>query len=281
MCRLYAQISPNALPAVDFLSESGRSLLKQANYRKGDFQQDGWGVGWFKGAGAKLVKSPKAVFKEERRFKTLAKKVSSRIVIGHLRAASNPMRLSQKQLMRAENAQPFSDGRFVFAHNGTVLIPKEVLKFLGPYKDRLQGSNDSEIYFWQFRKFYDLYGSVPEALEACVRELWTLWDYIPKAKRTGKKKKAPYLGLNTLVSDGDGLYAMCCFPPKHPKKSLFNPAVQWGRMSSSFRNGRFVVASEELDKGKWTKFGSAEIVSAALKNGRVAVRRKRFTPGPA
>lgn len=282
MCRLYAQISPKALTAGDFLAESDRSLLKQANYRKGDFQQDGWGVGWFSlknGRRAQLVKSPKAVFKEEPRFKALVRKVSSRIVIGHLRAASNPMRLSQKQLMRAENAQPFTDGRFVFAHNGTVQIPKEVLKFLGPYKDKLQGSNDSEIYFWQFRKFYDLYGDVPQALEACVRELWTLWEYRTKAQRG--KKKAPYLGLNTLVSDGDALYAMCCFPPKHPKKSLFNPKAQWGRMNSSFRDGRFIVASEELDQGSWTKFGSAEIVSAAVKNGKVAVRRRVFTPGPA
>jgi predicted glutamine amidotransferase len=185
------------------------------------------------------------------------------------------MRLSRRQLMRAENAQPFTDGRFVFAHNGTVLIPREVLRFLGPYRDRVVGSNDSEIYFWQFRKFFDLYGDVPRALRACVDELWTLWSY--RRGRRGRDQ-APYLGLNTLVSDGVSLHAMCLFPPKRPKPSLFNPRVKWGRMSFGRRDGRVIFASEELDEDDWSHFRTPEIISATPTTRGIALSRRTFAP---
>lgn len=277
MCRLYAQISAVPRTASDYLAESERSLLRQANYRPRDFQQDGWGFGWFDGSGARLVKSPRAAFDEAPRFKRLAEQIRSRVIIGHLRAASNPMGLSRRELMRAENAQPFTDGRFVFAHNGTVLIPKEVLKFLGPYKERLRGSNDSEIYFWQFVKFYDMYRDIPQALQACVDELWTLWRYLPKSRRG--KRRAPCLGLNTLVSDGRSLHALCYFPDQHPKISLFNPKRQWGRMSLSRRGERVILASEELDATGWSPFKTPEIVSATLAGGGVRLTRRTIPAG--
>jgi predicted glutamine amidotransferase len=275
MCRLYAQISLAPRSAADFLADSERSLFRQSNYRPRDYQKDGWGVGWQDGDKARLVKSPKAIFDEERRFRALAAKVRSKIVIGHLRAASNPMRLSKRQLMRAENAQPFTDGRFVFAHNGTVLIPREVRRFLGPYEDRLEGSNDSEIYFWQFRKFFDLYGDVPRALQACVDELWTLWRY----RRVNRGRKAePYIGLNTLVSDGTSLHAMCLFPQERPKLSLFNPKLKWGRMSFGRRDGRVIFASEELDAGEWGQFRTPEIISATPGKNGISLTRRTFIP---
>jgi glutamine amidotransferase len=276
MCRLYSQISLKPRTAADFLIDGERSLLRQSNYRRRDFQQDGWGIAYFNGAGPRLTKSSGAAFKEAGRFKAAARKARSKIVIGHLRAASNPMGSSKKELMRPENAQPFTDGRFIFAHNGTIRIPREVLKFLGPYKKCLRGSNDSEIYFWQFRKFFDLYGNVPDALEACVNELWTLWGYVKKKR--GGKKKAPYVGLNTLVSDGDTLYALCHFPENHPKKSLFNPKQQWGRMTFARRGDRVILASEELDKDKWGHFGSSEIISAAIKGGKISLTRRPLRP---
>jgi predicted glutamine amidotransferase len=273
MCRLYAQISPSPSSARDFLVDAERSLFRQSNFRRRDYQKDGWGLGWYDARGARIVKSPRPIFDEERRFRALAARTRSRIVIGHLRAASNPMRLTRRQLMRAENAQPFTDGRFVFAHNGTVLIPRDVRRFLGPYRDRLEGSNDSEIYFWQFRKFFDLYGDVPRALQACVEEQWLLWDY-RRSRRA--KETAPYRGLNTLVSDGTSLHALCLFPPKHPKPSLFNPRVQWGRMSFARRDGRVIFASEQLDHGDWSLFRNPEIISATPTKGGISISRRAF-----
>jgi len=277
MCRLYAQISAKPLNAADFLAEADHSLLRQANYRRKDYQQDGWGIGYYAAGGAKVVKSPKAVFKEAARFRSLSAQIKSRVVIGHLRAASNPLRLSQSKLMGYENTQPFTDGRFIFAHNGTVQIPLEVAKFLGPYAASVRGLNDSEIFFWQFRKFYDLYGNIPEALTACVHELWTLWDYCQDRYR---KKKLPYIGLNTLVSDGRSLHGLCHYPAGHPKLSLYDPKQPWGRMTYARRGDRVILASERLDAGSWSAFGNPQIISATLTSGGIKVAKQTFSPKP-
>jgi len=277
MCRLYAQISPRKQSARDYLSDGPRSLLRQGDYRKRDLQADGWGIAFFDGKRPKVVKSAKAVFRESARFLAVAAKVSSKVVVGHLRAASNPLRSSKRELLRVENAQPFTDGRFIFAHNGTIHIAREVLDALGPYKARLRGSNDSEIYFWQFRKFYDRYHDVPRALEACVRELWALWASRP---RKGGRK-APYAGLNTLISDGTSLHALCHFPKDHMRLSLFNPKSEWARMNFARRGDRWIVASEELDTQGWEQFARGEIVSARLSGGRIQLKRRRLKPVPA
>src|SRR5438128_1129735 len=150
MCRLYGQIGPIAQTAEDFLVDSNCALLRQSNLKPGNYQKDGWGFGYFNGSRGKVAKSPRPAFKEPERFTSLASKIRSRVVIGHLRAASNPRNLPHRRLIAIENSQPFTDGRIVFAHNGTVNIPLEVAKYLGPYQRRIRGVNDSEVYFWQF-----------------------------------------------------------------------------------------------------------------------------------
>ena len=42
-------ISPRKETAKDYLAEADRSLLVQGNFRYRDFQQDGWGIGYFNG----------------------------------------------------------------------------------------------------------------------------------------------------------------------------------------------------------------------------------------
>lgn len=274
MCRLYGQILLSARGAKDFLVDSDRSLLHQSNYREGNFQKDGWGFGFYNGEGeARVIKSPRPAFKDVRRFSAEAAKIRSRVVMGHLRAASNPLGLPRRRLISEENSQPYTDGRFIFAHNGTVEIPTEVGKFLGPYQHRLQGCNDSEFYFWQFRKFYDLYGDIPKALQACIQELWTIWGY---CKGRYPKKTSPYTRLNTLVSDGKSLHAMChCYKP-FKLQSLFNPKQNWGTMCLARRDGRAILASEELDTGPWSHLRDPEIVSATILGSGISVRRQSF-----
>src|SRR5208282_1677159 len=142
MCRLFGQISPTAQSAEDCLVDAKHSLLSQSNYKRSNLQKDGWGLGYFEGRQSKVSKSPGSAFKEAARFKSLASKIRSRVVIGHLRAASNPQGLPHSRLIGIENSQPFTDGHILFAHNGTVNIPLEVIKYLGPYQRRIRGVND-------------------------------------------------------------------------------------------------------------------------------------------
>lgn len=276
MCRLYGQISTAPAGARDFLVDSERSLLRQSHFRPDQPQKDGWGVGYFIRDRARVVKSPGPIFQESRRFVSVASRVKSRAVIGHIRAASNPRGLPARRLLGPENTQPFTDGRIVFAHNGTLQIPDEVARFLGKYRNKLRGLNDSEVYFWQFMKFLDAHGSAPEALKACVRETWAIWE---RCKRRYPRRKAPYTGLNTLVSDGVSLTAMCHYPHGNEgQRSIFTPEQPWGAMSLRRERGRAVLASEDLDASGWERLRDSEIISCELRGGRLALRRARFSP---
>ena len=207
MCRLFAQISAAPAASEDFLAEAEFSLLTQSNFKKSNPQKDGWGVAWFGTEGKAMVsKSPKPAYREGSKFRAAAGHAVSTAVIGHIRAASNPRKLPKTRLINMDNTQPFTDGRFLFAHNATLQIPREVTERLGPYRRRLKSLNDSEVYFWQFVKFFDELGDVEAALRSCVRENWEIWE---DCRRNHPGKTAPYTGLNTLLTDGRGLHALC------------------------------------------------------------------------
>src|SRR5689334_904300 len=106
MCRLYGQIGPTAQSAEDFLVNAKHSLLSQSDYNRRNLQKDGWGFGYFEGRRCKVSKSPKAAFEEASRFKSLASRTRSRVMIAHLRAASNPRGLPYRRLIGIENSQP-------------------------------------------------------------------------------------------------------------------------------------------------------------------------------
>ncbi len=274
MCRLFGQISVSPRTASDYLSETPRSLLKQSDARRKHLQKDGWGLGFFSGGRPRVVKSPKPAFVEAARFASAAGKARSRVVLGHLRAASNPRGVPAKRLINLAMTQPYTDGKWIFCHNGTLQIPDEVASLLGPYRARVKSLNDSEVFFWQLRKFIDVHGSVPEAMKACVREIWGLWA---GCRERYPKKKTPYTGLNAIVSDGKSLYALCHYPAKMDHPALFS-GQPWGRMSLFRRGGRVVVASEDLDPRGWKRLGAAEIVSASPKGKRIVVTREQFDP---
>ena len=194
--------------------------------------------------------------------------------MGHLRAASNPRGLPHGRLLGVVNNQPFSHENLLFAHNGTLNIPDEVAKNLGPHARKIRGLNDSEIYFWQWVKFLDLTRSAPRALAACIHETWRIWrtcrDRYPRFR-------TPYTGLNTIVSDGKALHALCHYPyGTEGVHGLCNPTQPWGLMSWARRSGRVLVASENLDGGSWTRLQDGELLSVQAEGGRLRVRSVRL-----
>lgn len=279
MCRLFAQISPQPRSAEDFLVDSEFSLLKQSNFKKSNVQKDGWGIAHFGNKNDPVVsKSPKPAFKEATRFGESASRAVSKAVIGHIRAASNPRKLPKTRLINMDNTQPFTDGRWIFAHNGTLQIPQEVSERLGPYRRKLNSLNDSEVYLWQFVKFHDKLKDVEKALLACVAENWALWK---ECRGRHPDKKAPYTGLNTLLSDGKSLYAFCHAASRGMADcGVCNPETPWGTMSFSLRDNRVIVASENMDRGAWTPFEPPELLCVDIKSGRPVITRRHyeFTP---
>src|SRR5690242_6395649 len=111
MCRLFAQISPEISAAENLLVSSEWSLLNQSRWNKKNLQKDGWGIGYFNAKGKPVVlKSPKAAFKEVKKFQCAAALAHSTAVLGHIRAASNPLGLPLEKLISKKNSQPFTDG---------------------------------------------------------------------------------------------------------------------------------------------------------------------------
>ncbi|MBI4057483.1 MAG: class II glutamine amidotransferase [Elusimicrobia bacterium] len=278
MCRLFGQISSSPLKAEDFLAQESCSLLRQSFANPKNLQKDGWGIGYYVNQRARqavVVKSPRPLFEQKNFFQRLANQTRSKIIISHIRNASNPRGIPKKQLISLNNSQPFHHKNYLFAHNGTVEIPDEVFSFLGPYQKKILGKNDSEIYFWQLIKFVESYGSVPRAMKAAVQELWGIWR---GCQARYSKKKYPYTGLNTLLSDGNSLYALCHYPSANKNAcALCAPDRPWGKMCFTRRGPRMLVSSEPMDFQTWDSFHDPEILILTPQNGSFKITRERFS----
>jgi predicted glutamine amidotransferase len=270
MCRLFAQLAPQTVSARDLLADSDFSLLNQSDGDPKNPQKDGWGLAWFGPDGrASVIKSGRPATEERARFTASADDARSTVVLGHIRAASKGIEIDEA------HAHPFTDDGWVFAHNGTLFIHKEVAAALGPRRSRLKTDSDSEVYFQQFLKFLHEGNSPSQAFEACVEENWRLWSEC-KSRYAGLP--GPYSSLNAIASDGKGIHALCHAAHRGlAEHGIFHPDQPWSVMSFTTRDGRFVLASEGMDGGDWTRLLPPETISAVPADLNIEVSRRRLT----
>lgn len=270
MCRLFGVISSSPMSAERYLVDTECSILEQSRSDPERLQSDGWGIGYYEDDLSYVVKSEKPVYSEVGRFRTVASGARSRIVIAHVRAASNPRGLPKERLISQVNSQPFRYGRFLFAHNGTVNLPDEASEHLGYYRTMIEGINDSEIYFWFLVKELEAGGGVPDALVNFENELQELWD-VCSYKHPDKKR--PYVGLNAIFADGQKLYAYC----RYSKEDVGSPSIclrDQPVFQMCYCPGEpFIIASEKLTKGdEWLLMTSGQLLTAEVKDGLVVHR---------
>ncbi len=278
MCRLFAQLSLSPRSAEDFLLDSRYSLLRQSNGQRGNLQRDGWGLGWHEDGRARLRRSAEPIYQEEARLRLSAKAAVARVVIGHVRAASNPLGLDRARLITEANCQPFTDGRWIFAHNGTLHIPRETAAALGPLRSRLKAQNDSEVYFWHLLKHLKRAGGFHEAAQLALLELWDIWD---ACRKRHPDAPAPYSSLNVVMTDGESLYAVCHAASRGlATRGIFHPRQPWSQMSFARRGARLVVGSEGFDAGDWDLMAPPETLTARVSGGRIAVERRPLSGLP-
>ena len=265
MCRLFASIGIGN--ADEFLREKECSLLAQSNSDPEHLQQDGWGVASFSN-GWRVLRSTTPVF-DDPGFSGI--EAEGRIVIAHIRRASNPLNLPIEELRAPENIQPYRYGNIVFAHNGTIKIPEEMHPYLGEFSAMVQGKNDSEIYFWLLIKNLETAGDLKEVVLRTVADLNDAWKDVPEEKK--ERLKAPYRGLNFVMSDGKKLYAYC----RHDAVEGAGPTLcykdaPYYQMVYREENGGFVVASERMDNGEWKEMGDGEMLVAEIEKGEVNIK---------
>ena len=270
MCRLFGMLSLVATDAMKYLLEDPCSLYAQSSANRRRLQGDGWGIGFYVDGAVDLVKSDRPVYDDHERFKSAVRRADSKIVLAHIRRASNPRRIPREKIISIENSQPFNHQNYLFAHNGTVTIPEEVAGSLGEWKQRIAGLNDSEAYFWYIMKVMADGSSFRKALRRFEKDLEQLWR---RNRGTYPGTVRPYVGLNALLSDGETLYAYCKY---HEGDESMRSACLGDQpifqMSYLVSPTRLVVASEKTNReDDWKPLKTGQLLTGMIMNREVSI----------
>lgn len=270
MCRLLGMLSTPAASPEPWLVSTDRSLLRQSHQSEKTAQRDGWGIGWYQATRtARLELGVGGAFEPEERprFVAAAGRAESPLVIGHLRAASNPMGLPRERLIALENVQPFTFGSYLFAHNGSIPLPRETRSRLGKFERHVRGVNDSEVLFWLYVRHIEDELDPVAAYAQTVRDLVAVWE------ENGSRRTGPYDGLNLLFSRGPNeLWAFCHWRGEHG--SHFFDDRPYYEMCYLADAKEVVVGSEPFDSHRrdWVRLGNGQFLTAQASHGLVATR---------
>jgi len=270
MCRLFGVLSVEAGSAEPWLVRSDRSLLAQANVTPETAQKEGWGIGWFTETGRSRVEKGTrcaAANGERERFLAAAAEAHGTLILGHLRHASNPLKLPYEQLIALENSQPFENHVSLFAHNGAISFPNETRPFLGVYETKIKGVNDSEVLFWLLHRNTVETGDPLKGFVHSVEDLVRIWEAL------GKPAIPPFSGLNCLFTRGaDELWAFCLWTGDHGS-GLFDQGRRYYEMTYQMASHRVVVGSEPFDRepGVWRSLSHGMYLHAQRGDHKVDV----------
>ena len=232
MCRLlgWATRTPTSLhrllghdDLVDFTELSG-------------LHGDGWGLARGAAGGVEVRKRANTARMSDD-FALWSRATRSDLGMVHLRRATLSLPV------RAENTHPFTDGRFAFAHNGSISPPPALDTLLSPTAQRQRsGNTDSERYFLAVLTQLEAGATPAEALRRAV---------------AGIAATASYTSLNCLLLTPDELYAVCCFDPdgvladeapdyydlgfRTTEDSVVVSSSGWGRGWQELANGELLV----------------------------------------
>lgn len=139
MCRLFGFKSAVLSRAHRSLVEAENALSQQAR-----MHPDGWGIAWFQGGQAWIVKSELGASDSES-FRRASAHLASNTMIAHVRRATVGS-------TTPNNTHPFRCGRWVFAHNGTLFDFERLRDSLvddlpPPLRHNILGTTDTETLF--------------------------------------------------------------------------------------------------------------------------------------
>jgi glutamine amidotransferase len=230
MCRLFGQLADSHRDACEPLCSAENALRTQSH-----LHPHGWGIAWYGPRGPEVRRGVMPAHADDD-FVRAGHRARSRVVLAHVRDASVGR-------VALQNTHPFVEGRWVFAHNGTVAryrkspgVRAALLAALSPARRRaLQGETDSERCFQLFLSRLDLRAGRRGASLADVRE--ALADTVELVTAIADRSDARST-LNFLVSDGR-LLAAC----RHGKPLHVSISAGGGHL--------FAVASEPIGRAGW------------------------------
>jgi len=185
MCRFLMIKSQAAFQPKEIMSSFARMAQKSRAY-DGDWQGDGWGIGWpEKGAFWRLKKSVQPIWTEQ---DTFSKVPESSLFLVHARSSSFP-----EHKNNLSYNQPFSEGRYAFLFNGMIRgvgLPFSVPGEIGSHK------------IWNVLLRL-IEKKTPESALSRLKELLL-------------KHSRCIQALNLGLSDGRKMYSLCYYE-KHPE----------------------------------------------------------------
>jgi predicted glutamine amidotransferase len=266
-------LSVEATNAAKYLLKDPCSLFAQSKMDPQRLQSDGWGIGFYTDGVANLVKSEKPVYAEPEKFASAVQGIDSKIILAHIRRASNPKGLPKERLRAVENSQPFAYERYVFAHNGVINIPDEVAESLGGWKQRIRGVNDSEVFFWHLAKAIANGASFPKAIKNFQKTLSELWQ---NNRERHLDKSRPYMGLNVVFSDGENLCAYCKYGKEDESaRSLCLKDQPVFQMAYIANPTSLIIASEKTNRSDgWQLLKNGQALTGRIADGKIEIALK-------
>ena len=114
MCRLFGTLSLDPIDASRLTINAPCSLLEQSRVDKKRLQGDGWGIGWFQKDRPQIIKSPLPIYQDLATLNHAITQPEGNVLVGHVRWASNPLKLPREELIGLNHTQPFSEGSWLF-----------------------------------------------------------------------------------------------------------------------------------------------------------------------
>ena len=180
MCRLLAFTSLERKSFYDVVGSDFEKFVALSAEHK-----DGWGIG-HEGEVIKDINPAK----ESSLLAETGKNLETAGALFHLRLASKGITIN------IDNNHPFTHGTTTFMHNGTIRPGNTAEQFIADkYKGFLQGTTDSERFFYALLSQVDEHGLV-EGVRSIVNKIRNIADYT---------------ALNIMVQTPDTLIAVCEF----------------------------------------------------------------------
>jgi len=184
MCRLLAFSSLERKSFYEVIGSEYDKFVALSSEHK-----DGWGIG-YEGHVIKDIDTAK----ESTLLAETGKNLETNGALLHLRQASKGISVG------IDNNHPFTHGTITFMHNGTIRPGDTAEQFIADkYKGLIQGTTDSERYFYALISMVDELGLV-EGVRKTVNLIRAIADYS---------------SLNIMVQTPDSLIAVCEFNPEN------------------------------------------------------------------
>ncbi|MEY4061661.1 MAG: hypothetical protein RL602_292 [Actinomycetota bacterium] len=226
MCRLLAFTSLERKSFYDVVGEDFDKFVALSAEHK-----DGWGMAH----DGNILKDLKPAV-ESPELNQSASTVMTDGALLHLRLASKGITIN------IDNNHPFTHGTTTFMHNGTIRPGNTAEQFIDEkYKGFIQGTTDSERYFYAVLSAIDKHGLV-EGVRTTVNSIRAIADYT---------------ALNIMVQTPETLIAVCEF--NDGNKSEWSSEDHY-ELRFTKRGNDMVVASTGWGNGDWNHLDNHQML---------------------